>query len=243
LNRQQEPTHDPINQALCEAPGGRLLDLATGSGTYLDYLLDMLVDVTYAVGIDTTLPALKAAYRNLDGDAGVAQMSTGAMGFATDAMDTVSMSNSLHHLPDFVTTFMEIRRVLRPGGRFIFSEMFKNDQSETQMGHVKLHHWAAEVDRALGIPHEETYTREELLVLLSGLDLNNVKSFNYADMDADPLESGKIAKLDKVIDQVKQRAKGLPNERKLREDGEKVRAYIHKVGFQSSTQLVYIGER
>lgn len=239
----QQPTQDPINQALLEAPGGRLLDLATGSGTYLDYLMDILEGVTYAVGVDTTLPALRAARQNLEGDAGVAQMNTGTLGFATGAMDTVSMSNSLHHLPDFVTTFIEIRRVLRPGGRFIFSEMFKNDQTAPQMSHVKLHHWAAEVDRALGISHEETYTRDELLVLLSGLDLHDVKIFNYADLDADPLESGKIAKLDKVIDQVKQRAKGLPNEQKLREDGEEVRDYIHNVGFQSATQLVYIGER
>jgi len=219
-----------------------VLDLATGRGTFLDYLLDTLEDVTLAVGIDSIYGAVEAAREDLE-DITVAQMDAGAMGFPTASFDTVSIANSLHHLEDLVAAITEIRRVLRPGGRFILSEMFNEDQREAQQSHVMLHHWAAAIDRARGVYHDKTYTREELLVLISALDLHDVKTYNYTEMDADPLDPNKIAKLDQTIRRLMDLTSGLEDAELLQQKGEELRKRIHTVGLQSATQLLVIGYR
>src|SRR5438067_377390 len=45
-----------------------------------------------------------------------------ALPFADDTFDGVLCLNALHHLPSYAAALREIRRVLKPGGRAVFSE-------------------------------------------------------------------------------------------------------------------------
>lgn len=234
--------NNPIVEALRAQPAGRTLDLATGSGGFLDYLTDVMNDVTYSVGVDASYAALAKAHESGD-TPGLVQMRTGALGFPSGGFDTVSMSNGLHHLPDFVDTFMEITRVLRHGGRFIFEEVYHDHQSPPQEVDIALHHWVAKIDRARGKPHGETYSRDELLVLVSALDLHDVQTFDYAELDADPLEPAKIQRIDQAITRISRATRDLDNGPVLQAKGENLRQRLHNVGHQPARRLLVIGTR
>lgn len=237
-------TQDPIAQALQSQPGGRLLDLATGRGGFLDYLQDMLTSVTYSVGIDTSFAAVaRARNSGTEADTGFAQMRSGALGFPAASFDTIAISNALHHLPDFVDTFMEITRVLRSGGRFVFEEIYHDQQSPPQETDIELHHWVAAIDRARGQTHNETYSRDELMVLISALDLHDVQTFDYAEQDSDPLDPEKIRRIDRAIDRLLRRTRDLPNGPVLQAKAESLRQRVHRVGYQPARRLMVIGEK
>ncbi|MBY0495490.1 MAG: methyltransferase domain-containing protein [Cyanobacteria bacterium] len=44
------------------------------------------------------------------------------LAFADDSFDGVLCMNALHHLPSYLQALREIHRVLKPGGRVVFSE-------------------------------------------------------------------------------------------------------------------------
>lgn len=233
---------NPITEALRAQPAGRTLDLATGTGSFLDYLTDVMKDVGYTVGVDASFSALAKAH-DTDGDSGFAQMRSGALGFPSQGFDTVAMSNALHHLPDFVDTFMEVSRVLRPGGRFVFEEVYHDHQSPPQEVDIALHHWVAEIDRARGKPHSDTYSRDELLVLVSALDLHDVETFDFAELDEDPLEPAKIQRLDRTITRIARSTRDLDNGPVLQAKAENLRDRVRRIGHQPARRLMVIGTR
>lgn len=136
------PSYDKINRilslgqdqnwrkyALARAqvpPGGKLLDIATGTGDVALLAADRLADVQI-VGADLTLAMLdvargkaqkKAAQRirwvNSDGL---------ALAFPNDTFDAVISVFMLRNVSDVAQAFAEQVRVARPGGRVVCLEM------------------------------------------------------------------------------------------------------------------------
>jgi SAM-dependent methyltransferase len=235
-------TQNPITAALQAQPAGRTLDLATGTGGFLDYLTNVMDDVAFGLGVDPSYAALTKA-REAGIVKSLAQMQSGALGLASATFDTVGISNALHHLDDFVDTFMEISRVLRSGGRLIFEEVYRDHQSPPQETDIALHHWVAEIDRARGKSHNETYSRDELLVLVSALDLHDVQTFDFAELEADPLDPDKIARLDRAIRRIAKTTRDLDNGPVLQAKAENLRDRVRTVGHQPARRLMVIGTR
>lgn len=93
--------------------GGRLLDIGCGDGTTLAALRDRGWDVQ---GVDFDAQAVAVArFRGLRVDVG----DVTAPGYPTGSFDVVTLSHSLEHLPDPHATLLEVRRLLRPGGRIV----------------------------------------------------------------------------------------------------------------------------
>ena len=136
------PSYDKINRilslgqdqnwrkdALAHAqvpPGGRLLDIATGTGDVALLAADRFSDAQ-VVGADLTLAMLdvarekaqkKAAQRvhwlNSDGL---------ALAFPSNTFDAVISVFMLRNVPDVAQAFAEQVRVVRPGGRVVCMEM------------------------------------------------------------------------------------------------------------------------
>jgi SAM-dependent methyltransferase len=140
--------------------GGRVLDVATGTGGFVQFLLDGLRDYAEIVGIDAVGERAAAFSAALGDRADVRfeQMDAHHLVFPDGSFDTVSISNSLHHVADPAPVLAEMLRVLRPGGHLVVNEMYRDGQSETQTTHVLLHHWWAAVNRLRGEVHRETRT-------------------------------------------------------------------------------------
>jgi SAM-dependent methyltransferase len=106
-------------------PGDRVLDLACGPAHQLVQVARLNPDVRF-VGLDASPAMLECAQSTL-ARAHVSNVElmqgdmTRLMGLEDGSMDGVICTMSLHHLPDHAalcTTLREVRRVLKPQGRF-----------------------------------------------------------------------------------------------------------------------------
>ncbi|MFC5823643.1 class I SAM-dependent methyltransferase [Nonomuraea insulae] len=102
-----------------DVAGRRILDAGCGSGPLFSALRDRGAIVT---GIDASAGMLELARQRLgaDADLQVADLA-GPLPFPNEAFDDVIASLVLHYLEDWGPTLAELRRVLKPGGRFLVS--------------------------------------------------------------------------------------------------------------------------
>jgi hypothetical protein len=118
--------------------------------------------------------------------------------------------------------------------------MYCDDQTETQMTHVLLHHWWAAVDRVNGVVHRETYTRQQLLDMVSALGLNDIATHDLSDLSEDPKSKDFIEQIEPVFESYIQRAEGHPD---LQARGEELKVRVKEIGFHSATTLVVMGRK
>jgi SAM-dependent methyltransferase len=225
-----------------EVSGGRVLDVATGTGGFVRFLLDGLRDHGEIVGIDSN-PARAAGFaEEFVGrhDVRFVEMDAHELAFSDGSFDSASVSNSLHHFADPAPVLAEMLRVVRPGGHVIVNEMYRDGQSEEQMTHVLLHHWWAEVNRLRGEIHRETYRREAILAIVGGLGLQDQRLHDLADPDEDPHDPGTVAELEAALDRHIALADGHSD---LQARGEALRLRLRTTGARSATQLVAVGRR
>ena len=225
---------------LGDRSGGRVLDVATGGGGFVRFLLDGLRDHEEIVGIDAN-PERGEAFAAAFGDrpdVRFVEMDAHRLAFPDGSFDTACISNSLHHLADPAPVLAEMLRVLRPGGHLVVNEMYRDGQSETQTTHVLLHHWWAAVGTFRGEVHRETYRRAEIVEIVGGLGLADLRLSDLADPDEDPHDPETVAELEAAIDRYVALAEGRPE---FRHRGEELRVRLREVGVRNATQLVAIG--
>jgi len=222
--------------------GGRILDVATGNGNFIHALDATLKDYAEIIGIDTSDQFAAIFEQAFEGKpVHYLQMDGEKLDFPEASFDTVCIANSLHHLTDLPSVLAEMQRVLKRGGWLIINEMYQDGQSETQMTHVQLHHWWAAIDSAQGIPHNETYTRENLIDFARSLNLSDWQFHDVAYLNGDPKNPDTLVQLNNAIDHYIQKAEGLSDQDNLQKRGEELRQRVQKIGFHSATALVAIG--
>lgn len=227
---------------LGDGPGGRVLDVATGTGSFVRFLLDGLRDHAEIVGIDLNAEraaAFSEAFADRP-DVRFEQMDAHHLVFPDGSFDTVCVSNSLHHFADPAPVLAEMLRVLRPGGHLVVNEMCRDGQSETQTTHVLLHHWWAAVNRLRGEVHRETYERARIVKIVEDLGLSDLRLLDLADPDEDPHDPETTTELEAAIDRYVALADGQPE---LQARGEALRTRLREVGVRGATQIVAIGRR
>ena len=221
---------------------GRVLDVATGSGGFIHFLLEGLKDYTEIIGVDSNERA-KAAFEEAFKDKSnihFQMMDANHLDFESASFDLVCISNSLHHFDDPLAVLHQMERVLRPGGYLLVSEMYCDGQTETQMTHVHLHHWWAAVDTVNGVFHRQTYQRGQLVELASSLGLRETALYDLSDTNDDPRDPEISAELNPVFERYIQRAEGHPD---LQTRGEELRQRVAEVGFHSASTLVMVGKK
>lgn len=219
----------------------RVLDVATGSGGFIHFLLEGLQDCSEIIGVDNNERAAAGFAEAFKENPRVhfQPMDAHHLDFPDSSFDLVSVSNSLHHF-DPQPVLREMKRVLRPGGHILVSEMYRDGQTETQMTHVLLHHWWAAVDRVNGIVHHETYTRQQLLDLVAPLELADLSTYDLCDLSDNPNDPAIMEELAPVFERYIQRAEGYPD---LQTRGAELRQRVEQIGFHSATTLVVIGRK
>jgi SAM-dependent methyltransferase len=108
-------------------PDDRVLDLAAGTCWATEFLTRVGVRT---VSVDLSLEMMRRGRERLAADSRLVHRSdarfVAARGqelpFANDTFDGILCLNALHHHPDYATTLREVYRVLKPGGRAVFSE-------------------------------------------------------------------------------------------------------------------------
>ena len=118
LRYAQELFEDELATAV--APGCVWLDVGCGHQLLPSWRLDqeqaLVARAAVVVGIDLDFSALRE-HRTLTA---VSMASATQLPFADETFDLVTANMVVEHLDDPVTQFKEIRRVLKPGGSFLF---------------------------------------------------------------------------------------------------------------------------
>lgn len=231
---------DPV-AVFASFPAGRVLDVATGRGGFIQHLLGSLRNLQEIVGVDQGDMSEIFTQTFAGKPVRFMQMDAQALDFPDASFDTVCIANSLHHLADPAGALGEMLRVLKPGGRLALWEMFCDGQSETQQTHVELHHWWAAVDTACGVRHNRTYTQAELAAFVQPLGLTDLLSDVFADLSEDPHAPETAAQLQAVIDQYLERIAGLPQQAELSARGLALRQRVTEVGFHGASALLALG--
>ena len=136
---------DIIEKAIGKMVGGKVLDVATQEGHFVQFLTRNLQSYEQIVGIDVDQEAIKKAQETIrDTKIQFLIMNAEQMDFANDSFDTVSISASFHHLQNIQQVLVEINRVLKSGGNFILAEMHSDGQTDAELTTVYLHHWVGE---------------------------------------------------------------------------------------------------
>jgi SAM-dependent methyltransferase len=252
---QSRPVNDPLppvrvkgirivdlfERALGRIDGGRVLDVATQEGGFVQILIDHLKNYTEIVGIDVDGRAIETAQQTL-GRANVRfqVMNAERLDFEDGSFDTVSISASLHHLSHISRVLEEMVRILKPGGHLILAEMHRDGQTEAELTSVYLHHWVAEVDVALGGLHRPTLTRQELADY-ARVGLSHIALYDRADRDSDPMQADRIEQLEGLIESTIRRTEGTSHCQAVVERGAQLRSRLYQVGAQREPILVIVG--
>jgi hypothetical protein len=136
-----------------------------------------------------------------------------------------------------------MKRVLKPGGLFIICEMHRDGISEAQFNAIRIHHWAAGVDSALGTVHDRTYARQEILDFIDELNLHGVIVRDFPHTDSNPMDDEAIKSVESYLDCYKGRAGVIPCGEVFIQQGEELRQSLHTKGFQREPLLVIIGHK
>ena len=108
-----------IAQKLGTVSAGRVLDVATGRGGFIDTLMKTLKAYDSFVGIDycpsnESKKDMESAKKRFEGKpVQFLQMNAENLEFEDESFDTVSISHSLHHLANIDRVMTEMKRVLK----------------------------------------------------------------------------------------------------------------------------------
>lgn len=118
-----EPYADDLADRVAAGQPQRILETAAGTGVLTRALARRLPGEAQIVATDLNPPMLERAAQRQGADARIAwqQADALALPFEAHGFDAVACQFGAMFFPDRVAGYAEARRVLRPGGRFLFN--------------------------------------------------------------------------------------------------------------------------
>jgi len=213
-----------------------ILDVGTGSGDFVG-VLQRLFPGSAITGVDPAEEALAEAEKKFD-SVSFLKMEAEKLQFADNTFDLTTLSNALHHLQFPEKALSEMKRVTKPGGWIVISEIISDGLNPAQENQKLYHHHRSYIDRMNGLSHRETYSGSEVLELLETNHLRPFENFRY---DRIPEPERDPEKLKEWIIKMKSYQKYIPegkNDAVLSEwfNQFEERVFIH--GFQPASNLV-----
>jgi SAM-dependent methyltransferase len=216
--------------------GGRVLDVATGKGPFVESLIEELHSYTEIIGLDRSEDAAAAfedAHR-ANRRVRFVQADAHAMPFESDSFGTVAIVGSLHHMAAPAEVLTEMLRVLEPGGTFIVGEQIRDRLTKAEQTHRLFHEWSEEI---MGVAFRATYRRAKIIEMVDGLGLDGVQAFIERD-DSDPMEAENVSRWDQLIAEFVERGNRSAG---LRARGRAIGARLHVAGIVISPALYVVG--
>ena len=119
-----------FKQILGNIPGGRVLDVATGDGSFIKILQKSLKDYIEIVGIDIAKKAINTVFEQKD--VSFFQMDAAHLAFDHESFDTVCISNSLHHFSSLSQIFADQEDMLKFQGLRDAAQDLLGDEDRTE---------------------------------------------------------------------------------------------------------------
>jgi ubiquinone/menaquinone biosynthesis C-methylase UbiE len=231
-----------LKEKLAGLSGGRILDVATEGGWFIDKLKDAFKEIDEVIGVDIADEDFDEARERLKDDPVSLVVMDGAnLEFADESFDTVAMASGMHHLDDIPAVLSEMMRVLKPDGTFVLREMYRDGLNEKQMTDVLQHDWYAKIDRLLGKPHYPTLTKQEIADYAKGLGFSRYDTYEHLCEDC-PRSKGEtteeeITEMDEHVAKVKE----LPRYDELKAERDAIVNRLKAVGISCPAALDIVG--
>jgi len=232
-----------LKQWLSQYDKPRILDVGCGVGNFIHLLLETGVKDATFVGIDVSKGAVAAARGHfadhpaiafVEGDVLTAPLQSGSF-------DIVCLSNTLHHLEKPEAVFARMKELLKPGGALLINEMVSDHLTPAQLSHRKLHHFAAEIDRLMGVYHAPTYTKKVYaakLKRLTGITPQSIWELSFGE-GPKPTAS-QIEQMMTTLDRLLSRLPESEEKSKLQAKGERIKAHMRKHSYDGATQVAAV---
>lgn len=234
---------EEIKMKLGNYSGGKILDVGTGRGEFIEIIKEVFNNYSEIIAIDSEENAIKLAKDNLkDENIKFIQMDAKKMDFEDNSFDTVCLSNSIHHLPNIESILNEIKRVTKPEGIIIINEMFCDNQNNDQMSHVYLHHFSAKINRLNGICHNDTFKKGEILDIVKNNNIKILDSFQY-NYDEPTMDEEYLKKLVGIVDRILEEIKGRAEYEEYKKEGEEIKNWILSNGMAGASELMIVGRK
>ncbi len=226
-----------------DKPVASVLDIGTGSGDFID-LLAHIFPGAQLIGIDPDGTVLSQARQKLPQEnIQFRQMEAQHLGFPGNTFDVVAVSNALHHLPSPEMSFAEMKRVVKPSGWILISELVCDNLTPAQENQKLFHHLRSRIDRLNGIFHRETFSRQEIFGMVTACELTVKHHFEFSQW---PQPETRPAELqfwkDKMQTNLK-RAEGFAEYEELAARAKLFEQQISESGFQPATNLVILAQK
>jgi len=138
LGKKMSGGRDTLVELAALATGEHVLDVGCGTGT-VALALAARVPAATVIGIDGSPEMIEVAQAKAKSSATAVEFRVAvieSLPFADDSFDVVTSSLMLHHLPVELKRagLAEVRRVLKPGGRFLAVDFAR--ESHSPLGHL-----------------------------------------------------------------------------------------------------------
>ncbi|MFC2098749.1 class I SAM-dependent methyltransferase [Bacteroidota bacterium] len=233
-----------FEKLLGDIDAGNVLDVGCGSGQFTEILVGKLRSFNTITGIDVDEESLSEAVEKFHNDKfRFLKAGSQELPFEDESFDLVVISKALHHVEDPEASLGEMKRVLRAGGYFMINEMHRDQLTDSQESHKLYHHLRSEIDNILGISHNQTFYREDLLKLSDGLGLRERTILEFSpppDNAKDPENISEfIQKMDGWMHWLDGHSKRSSFEKRV----EDLKSRFRKYGISRPPQLVILGKK
>jgi ubiquinone/menaquinone biosynthesis C-methylase UbiE len=234
-----------VFKKLSHIDAGKVLDAATGRGDFINVIKQNFKSFDQIIGVDSSDTAVKQAQKLFpENDIEIYKMDLEKLSFADGYFDTVSISNSLHHLEHKDKVFAELLRVLKKGGLLIVVEMYRDGkQNQAQQTHIMMHHWFARIDTLNNVYHWETFTRDEIIEFANALPLKNANMEDFYIPVDNPTDPKIIEPMIKNVQEWIKKCESIPEAEFICCEGNKIIEKIKTVGCVSASRLLITGNK
>ena len=223
---------------------GKILDVACGSGQFTEVLVKSLASYESITGIDVEEEFLDEAREKFPGTEFHFQVaSSQSLPFDDETFDLAAISKALHHVENPARTLTEMKRVVRPGGYILVNEMHRDDLTQSQQSQVMYHHLRSEIDNALGISHNFTFTRSELHRFGSVLDLKDMQILEFTPETASPIADETVSEYSQRMNDWLMSLDGHPMRDQFSERMDDLKLKFSKYGISRPPQMVIMGRK
>jgi len=236
--------------------GGKVLDIATGTGKFIRTLSKVLKDYTKFIGVDCCPVELEKA-RKITKKIPVEYQLCYAekLPFKKESFDTVTLANSLHHMKDAKIVLNEMIRVLNYGGNFIIQEPFSDDnQTEAQKNEILIHTLGADIDVLFGEIHNKIFTKSRILEMISKLDVREFDMYittrDVACLNCDDKIKCDNPKNKEIIEyalndleEILERVKNQVDIEEYYKRSNEIKERINEFGCATASSLYFIGKK
>ncbi len=147
---------------------GDYLEFGCGSGGFLGYVLGLNQSATSITAVDISQKSVEAAKAELAShDIKYIVQEQLPLNIPDQYFSAITLSNTLHHLRDKTAVFSEFKRLLKPDGKLIITEMVSDGLRKAEQSYFRFHSLRAMIDQSHGVFHDITYTSNEIQQMIS----------------------------------------------------------------------------